>query len=110
MKKIVVLISAVIFALSIGLIGNVSAQETLGEKWKQEKYKKIDQEAEAKKKQVREKAEDSTKFGYGSTKQTQKLKNEEAKIDEEAKKKKKEVDQTLKELGPAKDKPYKGNK
>lgn len=112
MRKFFIIISTIILVIGISLSGTVSAQETTGEKWKKEKYQKIDKEAADKKNKAREEAEDSTKWGHGSKKneaeKAKKIKEADAKIDAEAKKKKKQVDETNDQLGPAKDKPYKG--
>lgn len=103
MKKFIAVLTACFFVLSLGVVFAAEKQKTVGEKWKEDKHKKIDEDAKKKKDAAADKL-DTGKAGVGKGK---KLQDAEKKIDQETAQKKKEVDETHKKLGPAKDNPYK---
>lgn len=94
--------------------GTVSAQETIGERWKKENYQKIDKETADRKNKAREEAENAIKWGWGSklteAEKAKRIEKADAKIDAEAKQNKKDIDDIYEKIGPAKNRPYKGKK
>lgn len=90
-----------LFVVSCAAPAFAKKPQTLGEAWKEKKFKEIDDRAARQKEDATFRAGDNAWRGGAAA-----ADREHKKIDKDVEKQKKEVEETYKKLGPAKNKPY----